>query len=136
MAKLELDWVTFDKLCALPNVITTEEIAWIVGISRDTIERRLKEKYGDDMTFAEYRRQKAGKLRATLLAKQWDVAMGGNVSMLIWLGKNYLGQKDRSEVDNILRKSDDDKKLDSLSDKEVDEIYKKELSKKTGGKNK
>ena len=23
---------------------------------------------------------------------QWDVAMNGNVKMLIWLGKQYLGQ--------------------------------------------
>jgi len=27
--------------------------------------------------------------------KQWDVAMEGNVQMLIWLGKQYLGQSDK-----------------------------------------
>ena len=26
--------------------------------------------------------------------KQWEVAMEGDVRMLIWLGKNYLGQMD------------------------------------------
>ena len=26
--------------------------------------------------------------------KQWEVAMEGNVQMLIWLGKQYLGQSD------------------------------------------
>ena len=29
-----------------------------------------------------------------LRRKQWQVAMEGNVQMLIWLGKNILGQKD------------------------------------------
>ena len=26
--------------------------------------------------------------------KQWEVAMEGDVTMLVWLGKNYLGQTD------------------------------------------
>jgi len=26
--------------------------------------------------------------------KQWEVAMDGNIQMLIWLGKQYLGQSD------------------------------------------
>ena len=29
---------------------------------------------------------------------QWDVAMNGNVQMLIWLGKQYLGQSDSPQV--------------------------------------
>ena len=26
--------------------------------------------------------------------KQWEVAMDGNIQMLIWLGKQYLGQSE------------------------------------------
>jgi hypothetical protein len=33
----------------------------------------------------------------TLRMRQFQVAMGGNPSMLIWLGKNFLKQKDRVE---------------------------------------
>jgi hypothetical protein len=29
-----------------------------------------------------------------LRKKQWELAMDGDVRMLIWLGKQYLGQKD------------------------------------------
>ena len=36
-------------------------------------------------------------MRINLLKKQYDVAMSGNVSMLIWLGKNELGQVDKVE---------------------------------------
>ena len=32
-----------------------------------------------------------------LREKQWEVAMDGNVQMLIWLGKQYLGQRDTPE---------------------------------------
>ena len=31
--------------------------------------------------------------------KQWEVAMEGNVQMLIWLGKQYLGQKNEPPMD-------------------------------------
>ena len=34
------------------------------------------------------------KEKIELRKKQWKVAMEGNVQMLIWLGKNILGQKD------------------------------------------
>jgi hypothetical protein len=32
--------------------------------------------------------------RIELRKKQWELAMGGDTKMLIWLGKQYLGQKD------------------------------------------
>ena len=36
------------------------------------------------------------KDKLELKQKQWDVAMeDGNVQMLIWLGKQYLGQSDK-----------------------------------------
>ena len=34
------------------------------------------------------------KQKIDLKKKQWEVAMDGNVQMLIWLGKQYLGQQD------------------------------------------
>ena len=38
------------------------------------------------------------KEKIELREKQWELAMMGNVQMLIWLGKQYLGQSDK--VDN------------------------------------
>ncbi len=35
--------------------------------------------------------------KMSLKRKQWEVAMGGNVTMLIWLGKQNLGQTDKVE---------------------------------------
>ena len=39
------------------------------------------------------------KKKKELENRQWEVAMDGNVQMLIWLGKQHLGQKDKP-VDN------------------------------------
>ena len=40
-----------------------------------------------------------GKMR--LRQMQWKAAEGGNVSMLIWLGKQVLGQSDKQELELI-----------------------------------
>lgn len=37
-------------------------------------------------------------LKMKLRRKQIDVALGGNVSMLIWLGKNILDQSDKQVI--------------------------------------
>ena len=68
---------------------TMEEIAAVLDCSVDTLERRFAEiiKKGRD----------SGKM--SLRRKQFEVALGGNVGMLIWLGKQLLGQKDVSRVE-------------------------------------
>jgi len=68
---------------------TSEEIASKLGCSKDTIERR----------FAASLEQGRNNGKTSLRGKQVELAMKGNVQMLIWLGKNMLGQKDRSAID-------------------------------------
>ena len=66
------------------------------------------------MKFAEYFEQKRGKGKIALRRKQYDVAMSGNVTMLLWLGKQYLGQSDKQEINHEINKieiSSDDKNL-------------------------
>lgn len=67
---------------------TNEEIASVVGCSHDTLVRRFKE------VLAEGRLQ--GK--ASLRRKQFELALAGNTTMLIWLGKQVLGQSDKQEI--------------------------------------
>lgn len=62
-----------------------KEIAAVVGVSVDTIERR----------FAVLVDKGKEEGRATLRRLQWQQAMKGNIMMLIWLGKQLLGQKDK-----------------------------------------
>ncbi len=67
---------------------TLDEISRVMLIPITTLRRRLG---------AELERGKA-KLCMSLRRRQLAVARKGNVSMLIWLGKQYLGQTDRQEV--------------------------------------
>lgn len=90
---LEIDWNDVEKLCALQ--CTQEEIAQFCDCSVDTLDRAAKRDH--DISFAEFFRQKRGKGKISLRRKQWEVAQKGNVTMLIWLGKQYLDQSEKKD---------------------------------------
>jgi hypothetical protein len=91
--RVAIDWADFDRLAAVQ--CTLAEIAVHFEVSEDTIERAVKRE--QRMSFADYFRQKRKGGFVSLRRKQWELAMSGNATMLIWLGKQYLGQKDRHE---------------------------------------
>ena len=91
--KVEIDWEMFDKLCAFQ--CTLSEISDWFGCSEDTIERRCKDE--KKMYFADYFKKKASAGKISLRRSQWQAAQNGNTALLIWLGKQYLGQKDKPE---------------------------------------
>lgn len=102
----------WDVLESLAVWATAAYCAEKLNISPDTLDRRLQEEYG--FGFAEYKKKVKEPLRVNLLKKQYDVAMSGNVTMLIWLGKNELGQKDKHELDHIVSEIKIDKSDDGL----------------------
>lgn len=92
---IAIDWVDFDKLCQLQ--CTQREIASWFDCSEDTIERACLR--DQKMAFAEYFEQKRGRGKIALRRKQYELAMSGSPVMLIWLGKQYLGQSDKQVVE-------------------------------------
>lgn len=90
--QIEINWTAFDKLCLLQ--CTLEEIASFFNCSVDTIERAVKRDKG--FGFAEYYKKKSAGGKSSLRRKQMEVALSGNTTMLIWLGKQYLEQKDKT----------------------------------------
>lgn len=84
----------FEKLCGL--YCTCLDIAGWFHCSVDTIERWVKRTY-DGRTFAEVFKEYSARTTASLRRKQIDVALSGQVAMLIWLGKQHLGQSDKIE---------------------------------------
>jgi len=58
-------------------------------------ESTVRKKYKDEL---ETGRE---SLKVRLRQLQWDHAARGNTALLIWLGKQYLGQTDRKEIDLI-----------------------------------
>jgi len=92
--RIEIDWDEFDKLCKLQ--CTLAEIAGWFDCSEDTIENRVKEVHG--VTFSDFYTKKKSKGKISLRRTQWKMAET-NATMALWLGKQYLDQKDRSEMD-------------------------------------
>lgn len=83
----EVDATAIEKAASIG--CTQEEVALIVGCSVRTIQTR------DDLRDA-YERGGL-RLKTSLRRLQWEKAEAGNVTMMIWLGKQLLGQKDRVE---------------------------------------
>ena len=81
-----------DELEKLASIHCTDaEIAGFFGIARETFCRRKK---GAVLETLERGRAKG---RASLRRAQWAAAMKGDRTMLVWLGKQLLGQKDKAE---------------------------------------
>ena len=87
--KYDLDTDQVEKLAGFG--CTNTEIASFFGCSENTIRRS----YGEYLT----KGRDKGKIRLRQL--QWRAAERGNVSMMIWLGKQVLGQTDRQEIEHI-----------------------------------
>ena len=49
-----------------------------------------------------------------LQQRQWQAAMDGNPTMMIWLGKQYLGQSDKAEVKQSLSRGVSQEHLTSV----------------------
>lgn len=88
----EFDTNHFEKLCEI--LCTEEEIAGWFDMSVDTLERRCKEIYGE--TFADVYKKLSAPGKMSLRRAQFRLAEK-SATMAIWLGKQYLGQRDTIE---------------------------------------
>lgn len=78
----ELD-ISPERIAQLAAVnATVEDIATQAGCSRDTIERRYRDAI----------KRARAEFRTRILLAQIKAAERGNAALLIWLGKQYLGQ--------------------------------------------
>ena len=82
----------FENMCGIQ--CTEEEIAAVFGVSVDSLQRWCEATYG--RRFADIFREKRQFGKASLRRRQWLKATDeGDTTMLIFLGKQYLGQADR-----------------------------------------
>lgn len=93
-----IDYPKLAKLCGIH--CTGEECASLLDIDYDTLNRTLKlDGHGG---FTEYFKRYSAKGKVSLRRKQFTKAVDeGNVPMLIWLGKQYLDQKDQAQSETI-----------------------------------
>ncbi|MBC6988956.1 hypothetical protein [Hymenobacter sp. BT491] len=88
-----IDWKTVDRL--LKAGCTGVQIAARLGIHPETLYDNCKRDHKTD--FSAYSAEKKADGETLLLEQQMNLAMKGNLGMLIWLGKQRLGQKDKHE---------------------------------------
>lgn len=71
---------------------SNSEIAQFIEVDDSTLKRN----------YEKYLTKGRGVLKNKLRKKQIDIALNGNVTMLIWLGKQYLGQSEstQNEIDD------------------------------------
>lgn len=106
----------FEKLCQLQCTIF--EICDYFDVEDDTLNSWCKKTY--KKTFSDVFKVKRGKGQISLRRMQWQQAEK-NATMAIWLGKQYLGQrdnievehKDLSKVEELLSKIDKEAKNDN-----------------------
>lgn len=89
-----------DKIRLVRNLAsiqcTDEEIAAGIGCSQDTLARGRKRDQELDAAIIEGR----ANGRMSLRRAQYQKALDGNPTMLIWLGKQILGQRERVDIDS------------------------------------
>lgn len=83
----------FESLCEIQ--CTRDEICAVMGMSDVTLNQKCMEHYGATFLVAFEQKRKAGF--KALRRAQFDTAVKkGNAIMQIWLGKNLLGQTDKT----------------------------------------
>lgn len=91
MARPRLD-INEEQVEELASInCSIEEIAAVVDCDRATLHRR----------FATVIQKGRERGRQSLKRKMWGIAMGGNVTMCIWLSKQMLGYTDKVEQKEI-----------------------------------
>lgn len=74
------------------------EVASSIGIHEDTLYNACESDH--KMGFSAYKAAKRATGDQLLKSKQFEVAMSGDRTMLVWLGKQRLGQVDKKNVDH------------------------------------
>ncbi len=103
----EIDYQKLEVMCSF--LCTGEECASVLGIDYDTLNRALaRDGHGG---FTDFLKKHAGKAKMSLRRAQFRAAIEDkNIAMQIWLGKQYLGQREPEketpdeDVVDILRK--------------------------------
>jgi hypothetical protein len=88
--KADINWEQFESLCGFH--CTQHEIASFFKIHPDTLRDHVKDNYGDDFSIIYKKYLENGK--CSLRRFQFTLAKK-NATMAIWLGKQYLDQKDK-----------------------------------------
>ena len=117
--KIQLDVDDIRELASEGNSI--EDVSTLLGVSKDVISGNEENQRAYELGLCD--------MRAMLRHSQFQSAKSGNTTMLVWLGKVILGQREET-VSTLKLEREDDELTKSLKDlaEEMDK------NKKTDGK--
>lgn len=98
----EINWDIFEELCQIH--CTQQEIASVFHVERHTLSEKVQEHYGECYSTIYQRYMEGGK--ASLRRHQFNLSKN-NANMAIYLGKQYLGQRDPDYQDKSESLADD-----------------------------
>ena len=116
---IQIDTGQFESLCNMQ--CTLDEIAGFFKCSPDTIENWCKKNYEETFS-AVYKKYSAGG-KISLRRYQFRLAEK-NASMAIWLGKQYLGQSDKMEIEHSADDKSIEVKMVAPSEEDVERLKK------------
>lgn len=102
--KKQISVTSFEEACRIQ--CTRDEICALYGVSDKTLDRWCKDTYGAGFSVV-YAEKRAGGKRS-LRRAQWQAAtIDRNPTLLIWMGKQHLGQRDPDRVQRQEAPQDD-----------------------------
>ena len=93
--KKEIDQKKFEELCTLP--LKQQQICNILSVDHKTLSGWCRRTYGKPYLEVFCEKQDVGV--EDIVKAQKDLALKGNATMLIWLGKVQCGQSEKPSVD-------------------------------------
>ena len=107
--KKNIDKNLFEKLCEIQ--CNKKELCAVLNVSDKTLDAFARREYGKN--FSEVWEEKRGIGKISLRRAQFRLAEK-NANMAIWLGKQYLDQKDKQEVDHNVKISRLERLIESI----------------------
>lgn len=108
--KKEISETTFIGLCQI--MCTQEEMCAILDCDHKTLTKWCEEELG--MTYSQAYKKYTAEGKTSLRRAQWNMAVKkNNPTMQVWLGKQWLGQKE-SQTITLDNEIDDDGLLGAL----------------------
>lgn len=106
---IEIPKKSFEYMCGIH--CTEKEIAGVFDCDEDTINAWCKREYGE--TFSEVYKKYQAQGNQSLRRIQFKQAET-NPTMAIWLGKQWLGQTDKTESTSTINFNDVSKEIDAI----------------------
>lgn len=94
--------IDYDRVLEMASYFATQEE---IATELDLSIRKLQQ----DEEFMRIFKKGNERAKKSLRRKQYEIAMGGNTTMLVWLGKQYLNQREPMNEQIIPEEEQDEK---------------------------